>query len=374
MRREGWPAPAVLPLSLVYPDGAPADEKALLPEIERLYGLSVRRIPALTGYFNGAHEYLWHSEAPRLHSQWNSTRNLFETVRCEGSRVLVTGFFGDQVLANHGYLVDLVAGLRWRRVLRDLELMVEWMDFDRASLRRLLLLEVLRRYFPSWLTPTARRLRAPYDSNRYPRWFSKDIRRRALERAQTQRRQHWPGVSNHAMACYHQTRAHVLLLEESNKTAAMFGIEVANPFMDRDLVAFIMSVPGEVVNLQGVPKGLYREAMRDVLPEAVRLRKWKADLTYFVNQNTADLHDQIEKYIGPGCLASRYGLIDVEAAHTQLAEMRPRLLQGQTADPTRRISGLLGLELWLRVFFAEEWAGKPVVSSLDSHQLGGVAT
>ena len=69
-----------------------------------------------------------------------------------------------------------------------------------------------------------------------------------------------------------RSKYHVHCMEWNAKTAARFGLDAAIPFMDRDLVAFLMSVPGEIQNRDGVPRALLRAAMRGVLPEAVRQR------------------------------------------------------------------------------------------------------
>jgi asparagine synthetase B (glutamine-hydrolysing) len=106
-----------------------------------------------------------------------------------------------------------------------------------------------------------------------------------LDRALGQARPQGKFASKHAEECYQHANSkyHLNVLEETNKMSASYGLEPAYPFMDRDLISFIMAIPGEVVNWQGVPKGLFREAMRGVLPEAIRLRRWKADFTDFIN-------------------------------------------------------------------------------------------
>ena len=66
------------------------------------------------------------------------------------------------------------------------------------------------------------------------------------------------------------------------RIGALFGQDVAFPFLDRDLLAFLMAIPGEVLAWNGAPRGLAREAMRDVIPEAVYSRHGKADFSDFV--------------------------------------------------------------------------------------------
>ena len=73
-------------------------------------------------------------------------------------------------------------------------------------------------------------------------------------------------------------------MELNNKVASIYGLESAYPFLDRDLVAFLMAIPGEVQTRNGVPKALLRAALHGVLPDAITLRRSKGDFTHLVNE------------------------------------------------------------------------------------------
>ncbi|HEV8525241.1 MAG TPA: asparagine synthase-related protein [Terriglobales bacterium] len=351
-------APA-MGVSLNYPDGHPADEKQFLLEIERHCGISIHRVPARQGYLAHAREAVWHTETPVLHPQWNSQRELFAVMRQLGARQVLAGMFGDQMLSDTAYLFDLVQHFQWVKVLRISSVLAERREGDPRYLRRKLCRDLLRSAVPSALLHAWRAIRFRRDTDRYPLWYSSALRRRALARAQIQKPLSWPGASKHSLGCYHHSRAHLNIIEEQNKAAALFGLELAYPFLDRDLIAFIMAIPGEVVNWQGVPKGLYRAAMKGLLPEAIRLRDTKADFTHFVNEGSAREYGDLQEYVAPGCLSSHYGYVDVEVAAAELVRERSGLLQGYDGDPTRRLARLVGLELWLRLFFGEKQLGSP---------------
>ena len=140
--------------------------------------------------------------------------------------------------------------------------------------------------------------------------------------------------------------------------SASYGLEPAYPFMDRDLISFIMAIPGEVVNWQGVPKGLFREAMRGVLPEAIRLRRWKADFTDFINEGTAREYPEFQSYFESDCLAVEFGYVDGDAVRQELEKMKPRVHDPDSAVPTWRVAALVSLELWLQVFFGQKCRGR----------------
>jgi asparagine synthase (glutamine-hydrolysing) len=128
--------------------------------------------------------------------------------------------------------------------------------------------------------------------------------------------------------------------------------------MDRDLISFIMAISGDVVNWQGVPKGLFREAMRGVLPEAIRLRRWKADFTDFINEGTGREYPEFQSYFESDCLAVEFGYVDRDAVRQALEEMKVRIRDPFSAVPTWRVAALVSLELWLQVFFGQKCRGR----------------
>ncbi len=56
------------------------------------------------------------------------------------------------------------------------------------------------------------------------------------------------------------------------------GLPQRDPLLDVDLARFTSALPYEVLNCDGLHRGLYRRALRGLLPETVRLRVTKADM------------------------------------------------------------------------------------------------
>jgi hypothetical protein len=71
--------------------------------------------------------------------------------------------------------------------------------------------------------------------------------------------------------------AHRLQFEADEKLASGCAIESVTPFLDRDVIAFLMSIPGETQTRNGVPRALLRDAMRGIVPDAILRRRWCAD-------------------------------------------------------------------------------------------------
>jgi len=65
------------------------------------------------------------------------------------------------------------------------------------------------------------------------------------------------------------------LLKWEDRNSMHFSLEARVPFLDYRLVEKIMSTPAELLINKGMTKYLLREAMRETLPEAIRMRKDK---------------------------------------------------------------------------------------------------
>jgi asparagine synthase (glutamine-hydrolysing) len=64
-------------------------------------------------------------------------------------------------------------------------------------------------------------------------------------------------------------------LRHLTETAA--GVERRDPYRDRDLIVFARSLPASwLLEPGGIRRGLFREAVRDLLPDALRMRRDKA--------------------------------------------------------------------------------------------------
>jgi asparagine synthase (glutamine-hydrolysing) len=348
-RRNPADLPRVRGVSYRTPAGTPSDETAFLREIEREYAVAIERVPMQPlGLLNGSREAVWHVEAPFVDEQWNTTAALLRTVRHLGARVLVTGHWADQVLFDQAYLVDLVWRLAWRRARADLAEFGRWLtDVDPAYFRHRFALDLVKYSVPGLLLPTLRRLRREPARPWYAEAFRRRARRPDLGRVVGPRR----GTA-HARALYDEARSshHVLCMEWNDKVAARHGLEMRLPFLDRDLLSFLMAIPGEMQTWQGVPKALLRAAMHGVLPEAIARRTWKADFTHLVNEGMRrDLPEAIRVFECGGMAAS-LGYLKADVLRRELGRLQNGL-SGPTSEAAWSLSDLLGLELWLEVFF-----------------------
>jgi asparagine synthase (glutamine-hydrolysing) len=256
------------------------------------------------------------------------------------------------MLFSPAYLVDLFRQGRWGTIWRDTAEFPRYGLGTASGWRFQLLLDVLRHHTPGRLVRPLKWLRRRLPGVVRPKpWFSAPFRRLGLRDANRPVALGLDFHSAHARSVYLEARSkyHVHCLEVNNKGAAAFGLDSAYPFLDRDLIAFLMAAPGDAQCHGGVPRVLLREAMRGVLPEPVRARTWKADFTDVTNQGVARDMAEITRRLSGDLHAARAGILDV----ARLAVEVPRLaagLAGPNADESWELADLFGLETWAGVF------------------------
>jgi asparagine synthase (glutamine-hydrolysing) len=352
---EGYPP--LLGISYTPTDGSPADESAFVSAIERAYGIAITRIPLSVGFLNGCREAIWHCENPVVDEGWHTTHTLLQTAREQGARVLLTGLWGDQMLFDQAYLIDLFRRLAWGQVWAHLKEFGRWnTDVGPGYFRRQFFRDLIKHHVPDARIPLLRRLRAKMIRDTPDRpWYTEEFRNRIRQCASEQTLVRGPFATAHARSLYQEARSrhHVQCLEWNNKVASMHGLEIAFPFLDRELVSFLMGIPGDMQTWKGVPRAPLREAMRGVLPDEIVARTWKGDFTHVVNEAMERGYSQLVRCLEDGGMAVSFGYVKGEVMREELARLRDRI-RGPDCGITWSLSDLLGLELWLQVFFGDK--------------------
>jgi asparagine synthase (glutamine-hydrolysing) len=342
--RNGLAAP--IGVSLTFPDGAPSDEKQYLAAIEHASGVAIVRLhdPPI-GMSNRCEDAVWHAEGPWLDGQWNATHAQMSAVRDLGAAVLLTGHWGDQFLFDDAYLVDLCRSGRWQTALRHATTYSRWMDVPEGVFKRRLAAALLKYHAPD-VAAVCRRVRDAVRRRPAARaWYTDEFARRA--RPAARRRRPIEGTA-HARSLYAEIRSQyaVSCMEWNNKIAAMHGLDIAFPFLDRDLVGFLMAIPGEMVTRAGVPKALLRDGYRGVIPEAIIHRSSKADFTDRANAGlTTDRSIALDGIRNGLSVERRYVRRQAFDAIAALP-----LDDASSVVNARALTDLFALEVWLREF------------------------
>lgn len=356
-RRAPGSFPTLLGLAYTSTDGSPADESEFIIEIERAYDLAITRQPlGPGGCLKWGREAIWHLEAPILAEDLN--QSFLRNTRQLGARMLLTGHWGDQFLFEQAYLVDLVRNLAWGQAWVHLKKFPRWFtDANPRYFRQRFLKDLVKNLTPA-LIPWLRQLQTslcPGFSNQL--WFTEAMQARARSGRVPNNFVKGHHRSSYAESLYYEAKVgyNTLDLETNNKLATSHGIDMAFPFLDRDLIAFLMAIPGEMASWQGVPKGILREAMRGVLPEAIARRNSKGDLTEYANEGMERDFTQLVHILQSGGMAISWGYLRRDLIEAKLPSMRNQIQRGDCLV-TWSLADLLGLELWLQTFLP---AGAP---------------
>ena len=349
-------------LSYTSREGSRSDERRFLVDMERAFGISIDRVPVgLPGVMDHSRDELWHVEVPMLDPLGSRQHGLLRAARQHGARVLLTGHWGDQVLCERSYLVDLARRFKWRQVRQHLNEYPRWYtDVESPGFTRAFFRECVRHHAPRPLVDAARRLRARTRPRAARRWYTDAFRAHrtgvdtAAAPASAVRANvpHPPRASAHAQSIQRDVRNgyHVLCMEWNAKAAAMYGLEMAFPFLDRDLLSFLAGVPGEVQTWEGIPKAFLRRGLHGVVPEPILARREKADFTDLINEGMErDLPRMVECLRSPG-LAVRLGYVNDVAITSGLRDVTGRLA-GSDCAVAWSLQDILSLELWLQIFF-----------------------
>ena len=346
---------APIGVSFVGEAGTDADEREYLLDIERAFGVGIDRFPIepFRGLVEGTDEQVRAIEAPFIDYMWGVTRELHRRARASGSRGLLSGHWGDQVLFSSAYLIDLFHRFEWGRIRRHTREYARWFGAPEARvLARRFALALARHHVPAPLVPPLKRLRRRLTHRRLVKpWFSDAFLATAFRESGRPATIGEGFHSAHAQAVYFEARSkyHVQCMEWNNKAAAFHGLTVAFPFLDRDLLAFLMAVPGEIQAHDGVPRALLREGMRGVLPDAVRQRTWKANFSGVVNDGVSDDSAAIVRALGPDCLGVRLGYLDANRLGAEVRRLSADL-RGADSVNSWELADLFGLEAWFRAF------------------------
>jgi len=209
-------------------------------------------------------ELALHGE-PHFMLNHNFLTALLKAAAAGGGRTTMTGHYGDDVLGRMSGLGPLL--------LRRPKLAVEALGYLAAAGRP------RRRTIAGWLYECAprwaKRVAAPLPwlpSRRPPApWLSRDLFQR--HRDPISPRRSWRAAQL-LIGGAHTARAALV----ADRAAAAAGVDLRQPFADRELVEFALSLPPEAKHAGGRMKALVRDGFPE-LPASVRERPGKTSLT-----------------------------------------------------------------------------------------------
>jgi asparagine synthase (glutamine-hydrolysing) len=350
VRSGAGSCPAVLGFNYAGAPGAASDEREFVDAIERACDAKIERIAQRPGFMHWAGDEAWSSESPMVEGLAGQAQAVLRRVREAGAGRFLTGHWGDQMLSDSDYLVDLLRSGRWPSLKRHSR---GWGMRARPLAVRVLR-DLASRHLPASLMPALRRARRRRDGAWEFPWYTPRFRQLLRERGAGAKGTSVAGTS-HARAMYRQSRLdyHVQCMEWNNRIGAMHGLDVAFPYLDCDLIQFLMSIPGDVQSHDGVPRGLMREAMRGIVPAAIVDRRTKGEFTHLANESIEHDFPAISEILGPKALSVQFGYVDGPVLWSHLDQWRRAIRTSTNSELSNRVVELCGLELFLGRFFGE---------------------
>lgn len=238
-------------------DGDPIDERDYIEvAVESTGADTTYTNPDSHEFMHELREFIWHQEEPFVstgpYAQWCVMRAARQQVT-----VLLDGQGGDELLA--GYVPYQLV------YLRQLQKERRYDDLRREAAKSLdVLLPLVRRR----LSQRRKRL---HTRNLLKRGFLKHVIEPeiGLSRSDLKLRL-LQDLLQYCLPC---------LLRYEDRNAMAFSVESRVPYLDQQLVDFMLSMPESAIIRDGWSRWILREALKGTLPEKIRLRRWKVGFT-----------------------------------------------------------------------------------------------
>ncbi|MGA2211091.1 MAG: asparagine synthase (glutamine-hydrolyzing) [Acidimicrobiales bacterium] len=245
-------------------DGDPIDEQEYIEPVLAASGADSDYVrPKSKELFRDLPLVVWHQDEPMVSSGPYAQYRVMELAKGK-AKVLLDGQGGDELLA--GYVPYQYVYLRELAKTRDI-----------AGLRAL-----SREALPTRdvLTPVARqrvaeRRRLVDPATYCPGLLGDPARMQAIRAADVRVGDDLKQRLLQDLTVY--SLPSLLRYEDRNSMA--HSIESRPPFLDQDLVELVLSLPPDAIVRDGWSRWIFREAMRGILPEKIRLRRKKIGFT-----------------------------------------------------------------------------------------------
>jgi len=337
--------------SMVYPETPAADESAYFDAIAR----HCNGFPAVHVISNGywglrdmGPEDVFPLDEPDLYPTRGHLLSFFRRAADDDCRVLLLGEGGDHVLSRNLYLrLDAVRGLPWRHLLPEFAHALWWgrHAYSTGGYLARLAYSYVTRQLPEPVMGRLRHLRKSL--RRRPPWLLSDGSSQQKPCALDERFFCPSGLDPAGQAVHRSIRRPYEITRHSplDVVAAFAMIEPRSPFWDRRLVDFMLGVPRHLRGWRGVDRLIAREALRGVLPEEVRQRVRKGDISPIVHLGLREKERlQVESLLRGSC-AEKLGFINALALYN---DIYLPYVAGATDD----------YQPWLRAIYLEVWLRK----------------
>jgi asparagine synthase (glutamine-hydrolysing) len=258
---------------------------------------------------------------------------LAQLSRQRGASVLMTGIGGDDVFnGDFGVFANLARRGRWRAAVRDAMMLKGSRGATgRNRVRELVLYPIIRDIIgPRWSEAVRARRRSEisWAGPRLRTLIRHALRGSSADAGRSGDRGWFSQMS--------RSKYYVWMKEVLGQIEIAGRCTRVQPYMDDELVEFLASLPPETLFYGGWVRGLFRHAMRGIIPEGVRTRQDKATLEPALLElvRAAGGLEVFRPLISMTGLAD-HGLVEPKAFRRRFAELVETPLNGR-----------LWIELW----------------------------
>lgn len=281
--------PPLVTVSGVAPDRTGCVETRSIQAAIRMRGLAPQTIghPEISRFDPELSRDGWNLDEP-FDNHATLVRVMYLAADRQGANVLLDGASGDVVLADGSVVARLIRSGRLRAAWRETAGQSRFYGAPHTPMR-LLLPELRTAVTPNvarrirrraiGILPSRARVRATLRQSVISPEFADRV---ALADRLRAAALNWP---TDLPASYAAERAHAIThpyvaaaRERYDRVASAAGVEPRDPFLDRRLVAFCLSLPPEQRLRGGWPKAILRQAMAGRIPDQVRWRRGKEHL------------------------------------------------------------------------------------------------
>lgn len=202
---------------------------------------------------------------------------LYEAATANGIGRLLDGVGGDHLLHATAAPLDLIVDAIGAGEVREAwKFFREWPEIDPTGRFRGVFRLLLRRAAPPHLRFMWGRWKSQFPARHVPLRLA--LNSRIVRELYPWRRPEFASQTKKTTAETMTSRYHLeRWLEQNYLLAHCHGIEQVSPYLDSDLVEFVLSVPLRHLFDPYVPRWLQRESMKGILPEEIRTRSDKGE-------------------------------------------------------------------------------------------------
>lgn len=344
MRRQAESEQGIETYSIMAGDDREGPENSAINALASLPGVRPHsyRIPGFGEVLSRSD--LAHIAWERAHPSDNSIllpNLLYVAAARNGHRAMLHGANGDVALFSPTYyMAGRIARLRWLDAWRECQLASTRHVSLRGRMPANIFLRAAAQSFPEELKRMVRRFRAqPRPEQASETLLDAQFAQRVAD-IQADR-----GSTNDSDTLAEETAEMVAFgLSGFNRNAARFGVEVADPWGDRDLVAFCLGLPLDVRAKEGRNKYLARHAFANDLPTEVTRR---SDKQHFGGRLVELLMHDSREFVA-SVLDEDIGLVEPFVTPAKVHAVRSRYFDSGDSDSAQTLLRLVSLILWIK--------------------------